>query len=96
MVQMFKSAQRASPRTSKHSNGRSCPFLGTLSPRKEKWAPAPSARAPRDQPVFLLCESLGLIREQEQDSFPNSGWARLKQVGREEGSHFNGNNYICC
>lgn len=85
MVQMFKSAQRASPRTSKHSNGRSCPFLGTLSPRKEKWAPAPSARAPRDQPIFLLCESLGLIREQEQVKTPFEQWVGEAEAGGKGG-----------
>lgn len=54
-------------RTSEHGSGRSYPFLGALSPAKEEWAPAPSARAPRDLPIFLLSELLGLIQEHEQE-----------------------------
>lgn len=61
------------------------PILGTLSPRKEKWAPAPSARAPQDKPILLLCEPLGLIWEQEQVKTPFEQWVGKAETGGKGG-----------
>lgn len=61
------------------------PIPGNSESKKEKWAPAPSARAPQDQPILLLCEPLGLIWEQEQVKTPFEQWVGEAEAGGKGG-----------
>ena len=66
------------------------PIPGNSESKKEKWAPAPSARAPQDQPILLLCEPLGLIWEQEQVKTPFEQWVGEAEAGGKGGGEGEG------